>query len=74
MTVFVAGATGAVGTHLVPRLVAAGHEVTGMTRLFAGDVGAVMVTELRGARDAKAKSKLQWHPAHPSWRQGSAAA
>ena len=32
MRIFVAGATGALGIHLVPRLVAAGHEVTGMTR------------------------------------------
>jgi nucleoside-diphosphate-sugar epimerase len=32
MRVFVAGATGAVGRPLVPKLVAAGHEVTGMTR------------------------------------------
>src|SRR5258708_13570134 len=29
--VFVAGATGAMGKQLVPRLVAAGHEVVGMT-------------------------------------------
>ncbi len=32
MRVFVAGATGAIGRPLVPRLVAAGHEVTGTTR------------------------------------------
>lgn len=32
MKVFVAGATGAIGQQLVPRLVAAGHEVYGMTR------------------------------------------
>jgi nucleoside-diphosphate-sugar epimerase len=32
MKVFVAGATGALGKQLVPRLVAAGHEVTGTTR------------------------------------------
>jgi nucleoside-diphosphate-sugar epimerase len=32
MKVFVAGATGAIGTQLVPRLVAAGHEVHAMTR------------------------------------------
>jgi nucleoside-diphosphate-sugar epimerase len=30
--VFVAGATGAIGRPLVPKLIAAGHEVTGMTR------------------------------------------
>jgi nucleoside-diphosphate-sugar epimerase len=32
MKVFVAGASGALGAQLVPRLVAAGHEVVGMTR------------------------------------------
>src|ERR687896_278788 len=32
MRVFVAGATGAIGRQLVPRLVANGHEVHGMTR------------------------------------------
>jgi 2-alkyl-3-oxoalkanoate reductase len=32
MKIFVAGATGALGRQLVPRLVANGHDVTGMTR------------------------------------------
>jgi nucleoside-diphosphate-sugar epimerase len=32
MRIFVAGATGAVGQHLVPGLIAAGHEVTATTR------------------------------------------
>jgi nucleoside-diphosphate-sugar epimerase len=32
MRVFVAGATGAIGRPLVPKLIAAGHEVAGMTR------------------------------------------
>src|SRR5215204_6973860 len=32
MKVFVAGASGALGVQLVPKLVAAGHEVVGMTR------------------------------------------
>ena len=32
MKVFVAGATGALGKHLIPELVANGHEVVGMTR------------------------------------------
>jgi len=43
-------------------------------RLFAGEVGVVMMTELRGASNAKAKRELGWRPAHPSWRQGLAAA
>jgi nucleoside-diphosphate-sugar epimerase len=43
-------------------------------RLFAGEVGAVMMTEVRGASNAKAKRELGWRPAHPSWRQGFAAA
>jgi nucleoside-diphosphate-sugar epimerase len=43
-------------------------------RLFAGEVGAVVMTELRGASNAKAKRELAWRPAHPSWRQGFAAA
>jgi nucleoside-diphosphate-sugar epimerase len=43
-------------------------------RLFAGEVGVVMMTDARGASNAKAKRELQWRPAHPSWRQGFAAA
>jgi nucleoside-diphosphate-sugar epimerase len=42
-------------------------------RLFAGEVGVVMMTELRGASNAKAKRELAWRPAHPSWREGFAA-
>jgi nucleoside-diphosphate-sugar epimerase len=49
----------------VPRLVG---------RLVAGEAGVVMMTELRGASNAKAKRELGWRPAHPSWRQGLAAA
>jgi nucleoside-diphosphate-sugar epimerase len=43
-------------------------------RLFAGEVGAMMMTELRGASNAKAKRELAWRPGHPSWREGFAAA
>jgi nucleoside-diphosphate-sugar epimerase len=39
-------------------------------RLFAGDTGVEMMTELRGASNAKAKRELGWFPAHASWRQG----
>jgi nucleoside-diphosphate-sugar epimerase len=42
--------------------------------LFAGETGVVMMTELRGASNAKAKRELAWRPAHPSWRQGFTAA
>jgi nucleoside-diphosphate-sugar epimerase len=49
----------------VPRLVG---------RLFAGEAAAVMMTEVRGASNAKAKRELAWRPAHPSWRQGFATA
>ena len=34
------------------------------------EAGVVMMTELRGASNAKAKRELGWRPAHPSWRQG----
>jgi nucleoside-diphosphate-sugar epimerase len=42
-------------------------------RLFAGEVGAMMMTELRGASNEKAKRELEWRPTHASWRQGFAA-
>jgi nucleoside-diphosphate-sugar epimerase len=41
-------------------------------RMFAGEAGAVMMTEIRGASNAKAKRELGWRPQHPSWRQGFA--
>jgi nucleoside-diphosphate-sugar epimerase len=41
-------------------------------RLFAGEAGAVMMTEVRGASNAKAKRELGWQPEHSSWRQGFA--
>jgi nucleoside-diphosphate-sugar epimerase len=43
-------------------------------RLAAGEAGAVMMTEIRGASNAKAKRELGWQPQHRSWRQGFAAA
>jgi nucleoside-diphosphate-sugar epimerase len=43
-------------------------------RLFAGETGVMMMTELRGASNAKAKRELDWRPAHPSWRKQLATA
>ncbi len=43
-------------------------------RLLAGEAGLVMMTELRGASNAKAKRELGWRPAHPTWREGFTAA
>jgi nucleoside-diphosphate-sugar epimerase len=45
-----------------------------IVRLVAGEEGVMMMTDVRGASNAKAKRELAWHPAHPSWRQGFAAA
>jgi nucleoside-diphosphate-sugar epimerase len=118
MRVFVAGATGAIGVRLVPRLVERGHEVIGtsrsperanrlrawgaepvvldlldpaavrravgaqppfrvprwLARLVAGEAGVVLMTEIRGASNAKAKRELGWTLRYPSWRQGFRAA
>ena len=45
-----------------------------IVRLFAGEAGVVMMTDVRGASNAKARRELAWRPAHPSWRQGFTAA
>jgi nucleoside-diphosphate-sugar epimerase len=37
-------------------------------RLFGGEVAVVMMTELRGSSNAKAKRELGWQPGHPTWR------
>ena len=64
MRVFVAGATGAIGQQLVPRLVAGGHEVHGMTRSASKqallyELGAVPVVAdaLDGDRVAEAVAR-----------------
>jgi nucleoside-diphosphate-sugar epimerase len=41
-------------------------------RLAAGEAAAVMMTEVRGASNAKAKRELGWQPRYPSWREGFA--
>jgi len=42
-------------------------------RMLAGEAGTVMMTDIRGASNAKAKRELGWEPRHPSWREGFAA-
>jgi nucleoside-diphosphate-sugar epimerase len=39
-------------------------------KLFAGEAAAVMMTEIRGASNEKAKRELGWQPRYASWRQG----
>jgi nucleoside-diphosphate-sugar epimerase len=39
-------------------------------RFAAGPHVVAMMTEIRGASNAKAKRALGWTPAHPSWREG----
>jgi len=41
-----------------------------LARVFAGDVGVVLMTEIRGASNAKARRDLGWTLRHPSWREG----
>ncbi len=39
-------------------------------RLLGGEMTVSMMTEVRGASNAKAKRELGWTPAYPSWRDG----
>jgi nucleoside-diphosphate-sugar epimerase len=41
-------------------------------RLLAGETATVMMTEVRGASNEKAKRELGWQPRYSSWRQGFA--
>ncbi|HEX6238466.1 MAG TPA: NAD(P)-dependent oxidoreductase [Acidimicrobiales bacterium] len=41
-------------------------------RLLAGEVAVLMMTEIRGASNAKAKRELGWQPRWPTWRIGFA--
>jgi nucleoside-diphosphate-sugar epimerase len=50
------------------------HVPRWLGRMLAGEVAAVMMTEVRGASNEKAKRELGWRPAHPSWREGFAEA
>ena len=41
-----------------------------LAKLFAGELGVIMMTQIRGASNAKAKRELGWTLRYPSWRQG----
>jgi 2-alkyl-3-oxoalkanoate reductase len=41
-------------------------------RLAAGESAVMMMTQMRGSSNAKAKRELDWQPAWPSWRDGFA--
>jgi 2-alkyl-3-oxoalkanoate reductase len=41
-------------------------------RLLAGETATAMMTDVRGASNAKAKRELGWQPRYASWRQGFA--
>ena len=39
-------------------------------KLLAGDLVVALMTEARGASNAKARRELDWAPGYPSWRDG----
>lgn len=43
-----------------------------LARLAAGEMATVMMTDVRGASNEKAKRELGWRLRYPSWRQGFA--
>lgn len=58
---FLAKAVGAPPPRKVP---------TWLARLLIGEGGVAMMTQIRGASNAKAKRVLGWQPLYSSWRQG----
>ena len=68
MRVFVAGATGSMGRPLVRALVAAGHEVTGMTRtpsrqaLIRADGGRAVVVDALDADGVRGQCARRRRP------------
>ena len=50
------------------------HVPRWLAQLVAGEAGVVLMTEARGASNAKAKRELGWTLRYPSWREGFRAA
>ena len=50
------------------------HVPVWLARTLAGDVGVALMTQVRGASNAKAKRELGWTLRYPSWRHGFPAA
>jgi len=46
------------------------HVPRWLAQIVAGEVGVVLMTDVRGASNAKAKRELGWTLRHPSWREG----
>jgi nucleoside-diphosphate-sugar epimerase len=59
----VAGAVGAKPPRRLPRW---------LGRIAAGELVTVMMTDVRGASNAKAKREFGWRPRYASWRDGFA--
>jgi nucleoside-diphosphate-sugar epimerase len=41
-----------------------------LARVLIGEGGVSMMTQIRGASNAKARRELAWRPHYASWRQG----
>jgi nucleoside-diphosphate-sugar epimerase len=48
------------------------HAPRWLGRVLAGEAATIMMTEVRGASNEKAKRELAWKPSYASWRQGFA--
>jgi nucleoside-diphosphate-sugar epimerase len=46
------------------------HLPVWLGRLLVGEAGVSMMTQIRGASNAKAKRELRWRPCYASWRVG----
>jgi nucleoside-diphosphate-sugar epimerase len=46
------------------------HVPTWLARRLAGPAAVMMMTDARGASNAKARAELDWVPSHRSWREG----